>query len=123
MMNHYNVLTSAVALVVIDFAYLLMIKDHFKRQIKAVQGSPMVINKLGVIITYILLIFGINYFIIGPRRSANDAFLLGVTVYGVYDFTNLSLLSNWQIGTAVLDTLWGGTLFYLTTKLVEMIGK
>ncbi len=114
-------LVSALGLVAIDFAYLGVIKGHFARQIAAVQGSPMVVNMFGAVVTYVFLIFGLNYFIIGPGRSAQDAFLLGLVVYGVYDFTNLALLSKWQLTTAVIDTLWGGTLFYLTTKLVQKL--
>ena len=44
-----------------------------------------------------------------------------IKTYGVYDFTNLALLSKWQLFTAVTDTLWGGTLFYLTTVLVQKV--
>ena len=116
-----KLLVSALGLVAIDFAYLSVIKGHFARQIAAVQGSPMVVNLFGAVVTYVFLIFGLNYFIIRPGRSAQDAFLLGLVVYGVYDFTNLALLSKWQLFTALTDTLWGGTLFYLTTRLVHMV--
>jgi uncharacterized membrane protein len=117
----YKMLVSALGMVAMDFAYLGMIKGYYARQIAAVQGSPMVVNLFGAVVTYVFLIFGLNYFIIGPGRSAQDAFLLGLVVYGVYDFTSLALLSKWQLTTAVVDTLWGGTLFYLTTKLVQKI--
>jgi uncharacterized membrane protein len=123
MQNSYKMLVSALGLVAIDFAYLSVIKGHFARQIAAVQGSPMVINLFGAVVTYVFLIFGLNYFIIRPGRSAQDAFLLGLVVYGVYDFTNLALLSKWQLFTAVTDTLWGGTLFYLTTRLVQTVAR
>lgn len=116
--QYKQLLVSAAGLVAIDFAYLTAIKGHFARQIAAVQGSPMVVNAFAAIATYVFLIFGLNYFIIRPGRSAWDAFLLGLVVYGVYDFTNLALLSKWQLFTAVTDTLWGGALFYLTTRLV-----
>ena len=119
MQNNSKTLVSALGLVAIDFAYLSVIKGHFARQIAAVQGSPMVVNLFGAVVTYVLLIFGLNYFIIRPGRSARDAFLLGLVTYGVYDFTNLALLSKWQLFTAVTDTLWVGTLFYLTTMLVK----
>jgi uncharacterized membrane protein len=121
MQQQYKMLASALALVAIDFAYLSVIKGHFTRQIAAVQGSPMVVNLFGAVVTYVFLIFGLNYFIIRPGRSAQDAFLLGLVVYGVYEFTNLALLSKWQLFTAVTDTLWGGTLFYLTTALVQRV--
>jgi uncharacterized membrane protein len=117
MQPQYKLLISALGLVAIDFVYLSLIKGHFARQIAAVQGSPMVVNLFGAVITYVFLIFVLNYFIIRPGRSAQDAFLLGLAVYGVYDFTNLALFSKWQLFTAVTDTLWGGTLFYLTTLL------
>jgi uncharacterized membrane protein len=117
----YKMLVSALGLVAIDFAFLSVIKGYYARQIAAVQGSPMVMNLFGAVVTYVFLIFGLNYFIIGPGRSAQDAFLLGLVVYGVFTFTNLALLSKWQLTTAVMDTLWGGTLFYLTTKLVQKI--
>lgn len=120
--QYKQLLVSALGLVAIDFAYLTVIKGHFARQIAAVQGSPMVVNVYAVIATYVFLIFGLNYFIIRPGRSAWDAFLLGLVVYGVYDFTNLALLSKWQLFTAVTDTLWGGALFYLTTRLVFGLG-
>jgi len=117
----YKLLVSALGLVAIDFAYLSAIKGHFERQIAAVQGSPLRINLFGAAVTYVFLIFGLNYFIIRPGRSAQDAFLLGLVVYGVYDFTSLALLSKWQLFTAVTDTLWGGVLFYLTTRLVGVM--
>lgn len=117
----YKMLVSALGLVAIDFVYLSLIKDYFTRQIVSVQGSPMVINMFGVVVTYVFLIFGLNYFIIRPGRSAQDAFLLGLVVYAVYEFTNLALLSKWKLMTAVMDTLWGGILFYLTTMLVQKV--
>jgi len=123
MQQYKQLLVSAAGLVAIDFAYLTAIKGHFARQIAAVQGSPMVVNAFAAIITYVFLIFGLNYFIIQPGRSAWDAFLLGLVVYGVYDFTNLALLSKWQLFTALTDTLWGGVLFYLTTRLVFGLGS
>jgi uncharacterized membrane protein len=121
MASQTKLLVSALGLVAIDFAYLSAIKGHFERQIAAVQGSPLRINLFGAVVTYVFLIFGLNYFIIRPGRSAQDAFLLGLVVYGVYEFTNLALLSKWQLFTAVTDTLWGGALFYLTTRLVGML--
>ena len=75
MQQQYKMLVSALGLVAIDFAYLSLIKDHFARQIAAVQGSMMRVNLFGAVITYVFLIFGLNYFIIRPGRSAQDAFL------------------------------------------------
>ncbi len=114
-------LISAIVLVSIDFVYLNLMKGYFENQIKMVQKSVVKFNLFGAAICYIFLIFGINYFIIKPRKSVNDAFLLGLVIYGVYETTNYALLSNWSILTVIIDTLWGGILFALTTFIVNKL--
>ena len=114
-------LVSAIVLVSIDFIYLNLIKDYFNKQIQSVQQSKLTINYLGVAICYIFLIAGINYFIIKPNRSIQDAFLLGLVIYGVYETTNYALFKNWHILTVIIDTLWGGILFALTTYIVRLL--
>jgi uncharacterized membrane protein len=96
-------------------------KGYFDRQIKLVQGSPIKMNLLGAALCYILLIIGINYFIIKPRKSISDAFLLGIIIYGVYETTTYALLKDWSILTVIIDTLWGGILFAATTYIVNLV--
>ena len=114
-------LASAIIFVYIDFIYLNLIKDYFNNQIKSVQGSQMNVNIFGAVLCYIFLIFGINYFIIKPKKSVSEAFLLGIVIYGVYETTNYALLKNWSIFTVIIDTLWGGLLFAFTTYIVNML--
>ena len=114
-------LISAIVFITIDFIYLNVIKNYFLNQIKEVQGTEPKVNFLGVALCYIFLIAGINYFIIKPRKSVNDAFLLGIVIYGVYETTNYALLKNWSIFTVIIDTLWGGLLFAFTTYIVNML--
>ena len=68
-----------------------------------------------------IAIFGINYFIIKPKRSISDAFLLGLVIYGTYETTNWAIFTKWSVKTVIIDTLWGGILFALTTHLTYMI--
>ena len=120
-MFNFLLLVSAIVFISIDFIYLNVMKGYFDNQIKMVQGSPIKMNYLGAALCYILLILGINYFIIKPRRSVSDAFLLGIIIYGVYETTNLALLKNWSILTVIIDTLWGGLLFAATTYIVNLL--
>ena len=120
-MFNFLLLVSAIALTVIDFVYLNVMKGYFSNQIKKVQGSNMEINYLGALLSYIFLIVGLNYFIIKPRRSVSDAFLLGIIIYGVYETTSYALLKNWSILTVIIDTLWGGLLFASTTYVVNLL--
>jgi len=109
----------AILLVVIDFIYLKTTRSYFENQVKIVQGSPLQVNFLGFILSYIFLIFGLNYFIIKSKRSAYDAFLLGILIYGVFETTNYALFKKWSIFTVILDTIWGGTLFAIVTFIIN----
>jgi uncharacterized membrane protein len=120
-MFDFLLLISAIILICIDFVYLQIVKNYFSNQIQRVQGSPMQINYLGAALCYILLIVGLNYFIIKPRKSVSDAFLLGLVIYGVYETTSYALLKNWSLITVIIDTLWGGALFAITTYVVNML--
>ena len=115
------IFVSSIVFIVIDSVYLNFIKDYFNNQVKLIQGSSIKINSYAIIICYIILIFGINYFIIIPNRSILDAFLLGLIIYGVYETTNMALFSKWSWTTVLIDTLWGGILFALTTTIIKMI--
>ena len=114
-------LISSIIFISIDFIYLNVMKNYFNNQVQRIQGSPIKINYLGTALCYIFLIIGINYFIIKPHKSVNDAFLLGIIIYGVYETTSYALLKNWSIITVIIDTLWGGLLFATTTYLVNLL--
>jgi len=109
---------SAILLVCIDVIYLSIIKNYFNDQIKQIQGSTLQLNWVGAVITYIFLVGGLYYFILRNHKPVSDAFLFGLVIYGVYEYTNLTLFKNWRILTTIIDTLWGGILFALTTFLV-----
>jgi len=114
-------LISAIIFITVDFIYLRSIQGFFNSQIQRVQGSPIKVNFLGAALCYIFLIAGINYFIIKPRKSVTDAFLLGIVIYGVYETTNYALFKDWSALTVIIDTLWGGTLFAITTYIVNLL--
>lgn len=121
MFNFYKSLVTLFVFVSIDSIYLTTISNYFNNQIKLVQGSPIKMNFLAIFLCYIFLIFGINYFIIIPNRSIQDAFLLGIIIYGVFETTNMALFSKWDWLTVIIDTLWGGIVFALTTYIVKLL--
>jgi len=120
-MFDYTVLISAIIFVCIDFFYLNLMKNYFNKQIQAIQGTPIKMNLLAAVICYIFLIFGLNYFIIKPKRSVSDAFLFGIVIYGVFETTNWALFNKWKPFSVIIDTLWGGILFALTTSIIRFI--
>jgi uncharacterized membrane protein len=117
-MGQIQYLLGAIVLIVLDGIYLNIIKQHFIKQIKAVQGSDIKVNFIAAILTYVFLIFGLNYFIIRKRLPVKDAMLFGLVIYATYELTNMALLKNWSWITVILDTAWGSILFGLTTAIV-----
>jgi len=103
----------------LDFLYLNYLKDYLFSQVKSVQGSSISVRYESAIACYILLILGLYYFIIRPKRSIVDAFLLGIVIYGVYETTTYASFKSWKLDTVIMDTFWGGILFSLTTFLVS----
>ena len=101
----------------LDFLYLSTFGKFFNNLVQSIQGSVISMNLTGAILCYILLIFGLNYFIIDPKQPIADAFLLGIVIYGVYETTNYAILKKWTPQAVALDTLWGGVLMATTAKL------
>jgi uncharacterized membrane protein len=110
-----TILLPGLILLMLDAAFLTVIKDMFALQVAEVQRVVMEVKYLGAVMCYALLIFALYYFIIKDRRPVIDAILLGFVIYGVYETTTYALLKKWKLQTVVIDTLWGGILLGLTT--------
>ena len=116
-------LLTGVILIILDSVYLSAIKQKFELQIVTIQRVSMSINMTGVLLCYLLLTFGVYYFIVREHKSTIDAFLMGVFVYGIYETTNYSVFKKWSPEFVIMDTIWGGVLFALTNSFVKnMIG-
>jgi len=105
----------------LDGVYMYIMGKTFTDMIMTIQRVSMIFRPLGAFLCYILLSIGLYYFIVRKNRSIEEAFLLGVVIYGVYDSTNYATLKKWRPEFAAIDTLWGGILFALTSGIVYNI--
>lgn len=113
-----QIVTSAITMLMLDGLYLNAIGTQYGEQVAKVQRTAMNIKMSGVVACYIFLIVGLYYFILKENRSIFDAFLLGIVIYGVYDTTTYAIFKHWSPVLAIIDTLWGGILFALTSAVV-----
>ena len=113
----YLLLISSSIFLFLDVGFLFLNKSNFERQIIQVQRVSIQMKPIGILFCYLFLFTGLYYFILREKRTPLEAFLLGLVIYGVYETTTYSVLKNWKFTTVVIDTLWGGILFYLTTIL------
>ena len=114
---------------VIDIIFLRTVVDLvWKDMIKDIQVSAFKPNLAYIPIPYLLMTISVVIFILPQIRDGNvlsDSFfyggLLGLIIFGVFDSTNLVLFSRYKLGVAILDTLWGITLFSVVTFLSKKI--
>ena len=118
-----KILTTIFILIFLDSIYFYVNKDFLSQQVLDVQGIPISLNLFPAFLCYIALAFGLNYFILREKKSLLDAFLLGFVIYAVYETTNKATLKKWTNKIVVIDTLWGGILFTLTTIIMRKIHK
>ena len=138
-MNIYvKYLIVAVVLMVLDVAWILMNLSGYSKAVLAVQKSPMRLRNEHAIIAYIIILFSIFYVAIpfttqniknldsnssdSVANVANKLFksfmyggAVGFSIYGIYNFTSLAIYKDMDTSIGIMDTLWGTTLYTLTT--------
>ena len=100
----------------------------WKKMIFDIQKKKLVINKLYAFVVYLLLALSISIFSIPQirkREILKDSIyyggLLGVIIYGIFDFTNLAVLKKYNLKVGIIDTLWGGLLLCLSSYITKII--
>jgi uncharacterized membrane protein len=112
---------SAIVMLILDTVYLGLFKNYFNQVVTNIQGSPIELDYYAAIGTYIVMVIGINYFILRENKGYLDAFFLGLLVYSVFDLTTKAIFKNWEYKAVVIDSLWGGILFAITTIVTKKI--
>lgn len=108
---------STIILLLLDIIYLNFMTGDFKEMVKNIQGLPIAPRTAGAIVSYILIIWALNKFILDENKTPMDAAILGLVIYGVFDSVNYAIFRNYSIKVGVMDTLWGAILLATTTYL------
>jgi hypothetical protein len=101
-------------ILVLDLPWLLLSNEFTSKMVRKIQGSDLVLNVLPALVVYVALAY-----LAQLPKTYTDAFLLGLCVYAVYDFTNLSIFKNYDWRFAVADSLWGGILFMIVFYVIK----
>ncbi len=111
----------------LDGIFIWLMKDIFQEQVQLIQNKPIKIKIISLIMCYLSLGFCLYYFIFSETKSdvrrVIDSIILGLLVYSVFDTTNSILFEEWKTTTMLIDILWGGILFGMTTYLVCLLQK
>jgi uncharacterized membrane protein len=116
-----SLLKIVVIFLLLDAVYLYFARNMFGEMIVRIQRVAMQVRWWSGAVVYAFMTILLYWFIIKDRRPIWEATLLGLATYGIYDFTNHALLKNYDLSIAIMDTLWGATLFTLTTLVFYKI--
>lgn len=118
-----KIIITSIIFILLDVIYLTLTRSITLPIIKNIQHSSLKIDVYSLIMVYVFDIFVLYYFIINKKGTLLEAFLLGSCIYGIYEFTNKSIFNKWNYSLVIIDTLWGGALFVLTTFLSRLFFK
>ena len=116
-----EILILALIILLVDALFLKIISRTFGKMIQNIQGSEMKIRWNYAMFVYALIVVQIYFLLIKQKRPLSDAFLLGATTYGIFDFTSMAILKNYKLNIALIDMFWGGTLYYIVLMLFRKI--
>jgi len=103
----------------------------FGSMIQKIQnGKPMKTRIIPALLCFIVLAFGIVYFIVDKVRdnhiiedSLRYGFILGFVIYAVFDLTNYAIFENYTLAVTIIDILWGSVLAFLVTVITKYVMK
>ena len=117
--------STLIVLGALDAAWLLVVsKSLYQKAIGFLMPAKV---SFGVVaLVYIVLAFGLTYFVITPALAGGISVwnallrgaLLGFVIYAVYDLTNLATIKGWPVWISAIDVLWGTFLAALATGIV-----
>ena len=122
---------------IIDIFYLMGVSKYFTKMTKNIRLRKHYLI-IPIIFIYIILFTSLYYFILKDInidiqfnntfykkvfKIILNAFILGFSIYSIYELTNYALFKNWTLHMVLLDSLWGGTLFSIVTFLYLCISK
>jgi uncharacterized membrane protein len=110
----YPILKAAAVIVLVDMFWLLTGGIYARKMTERIQGSPLQMRWVALPVVYFFLAY-----MLLQTTSNKQAFMYGVSIYAVYDFTNYALFENYDWKFAIADSLWGGTLFVIARHLLK----
>ena len=115
-MNNINTLLKTASLLcMIDLVWVTTGGSYGLKTVELIQQEPVQIRYECVIIIFTFLAY-----MLLKTKSAKEAFLYGVCMYGCNDFNCYSLFVKYDWRYAIVETLWGGVLFVTSGYLLKL---
>lgn len=129
----YIFLITAVVMLALDAIWLLLIMANVYRKSLSTIGrfgptGSFAPKKGAVLVVYVAMVVGFLFYVfptVVAMQNTLGSFIygavFGIVVYAVYEFTNYAGLKDWPKKLVLIDTLWGGILFGITSIAVPKL--
>jgi uncharacterized membrane protein len=131
----------SIVIIFLDIAWISLNLTKYYKEIFKVQKAALNLRYEHAIIAYIIILFSILYIAIpftsqsikinnGSKdiRIENKLLYslmyggaLGFSVFGIYNFTSLAIYKDLDATIAITDTIWGTTLYTLSTFIYLLL--
>ena len=119
----------AVVFMVLDGLWLgVLMKGFYRDQLAPIvrlADGGIAPNWPAALVVYLLLGAGIALLVMPrastPALAAAHGALLGLVIYGVYDFTNYSTLRQWPFELVLVDVAWGTAATAVCSTVVRLL--
>lgn len=112
-------LLTCLLFITLDIPYLFVFGERWKGLVATVQKTPMQVNFGYGLIVYVILAVGLYGLVLSRNMTLKETIvssaLLGLSTYGVFNFTNSAIFKEYDMSVAVVDTAWG-------TLLTSVVG-
>ena len=115
------IFAAIITLIDLPWVNLLMIPKYKKLNVFNIniRSDAAILAYLCVIISYPLIISKFTTL----KEQLIVAASIGFISYGIYAFTLAAIYNKYPMNLAIIETLWGTTLFTIATFLTYKIGK
>ncbi len=118
--------TGLVSFAVLDGIWLgFIMRSTYARHFSVINGAPIAFNWVAAALTYVLMVSILLLFAVSKSSSLSSTLLygalLGLAMYGVYDFTNMATLKAWTWQITIVDIAWGMIACGLTAGAMKWI--
>ena len=125
---------TSIVVLILDISWISLNLATYSLSVKKVQKASMNLRFEHAIIAYVIILFSILYVAI-PFTIQNakvnkidissienkllQSFIcggaVGFSIFGIYNFTSLAIYKDLDVSIAITDTIWGTTLYTLST--------
>ena len=111
-----------------DLSWITYARPMYAALVRNVQGgtTPMRVDRVAAAVAYVFVVATFVLLVAAtPGTTVARAFgkgaMVGFLVYGVFNATNKAMFQAYDARTAVVDTLWGTTVFGLAAATYHLV--